>query len=110
MDEAFLRRFAITIRFPFPEENCRRHIWQTIWPEQVPLDEEIDFDHLASRFRLSGGNIKNVALAAAFFAAEEGGAVTMAHLFRGIEREYQKMGKSISAAVLHSELERALPQ
>jgi len=110
MDEAFLRRFAFAIRFPFPEEDCRRQIWKSIWPEEVPLDDEINFDHLASRFRLSGGNIKNVALAAAFFAAEEGGTVTMAHLFRGIEREYQKMGKNISAAALHSELERALPQ
>jgi SpoVK/Ycf46/Vps4 family AAA+-type ATPase len=107
MDEAFLRRFAFTIRFPFPEEDCRRQIWKSIWPEHAPLDEEINFDHLASRFRLSGGNIKNVALAAAFFAAEEGGPVTMAHLFRGIEREYQKMGKSMSAAALRSELEEA---
>lgn len=110
MDDAFLRRFAFTIRFPFPEEDCRRRIWKAIWPEQVPLDEEINFDHLASRFRLNGGNIKNVALAAAFFAAEEGRPVTMSHLFRGIEREYQKMGKNISVAVLRSDLERAVLQ
>ena len=110
MDEAFLRRFAFTIRFPFPEEECRRRIWTSIWPAQVPLDKEINFDHLASRFRLNGGNIKNVALAAAFFAAEEGGSVTMAHLFRGIEREYQKMGKNISAVALYSEMEKALLQ
>jgi hypothetical protein len=108
MDEAFLRRFAITVRFPFPEEDCRRRIWEEIWPKQVPLESEIDFRYLAGRFRLSGGNIKNVAVAAAFFAAEAGEPVNMWHLFRGIEREYQKMGKSLSAAELSMELSRAV--
>jgi hypothetical protein len=108
MDEAFLRRFAFTVRFPFPEEDCRRRIWEGIWPKQVPLKSEIDFGYLAVHFRLSGGNIKNVAVAAAFFAAEAGEPVNMSHLFRGIEREYQKMGKSVSAAELSAGLSRAV--
>jgi hypothetical protein len=109
MDEAFLRRFAFTVRFPFPEQDCRRRIWRGIWPKQVPLSPSVDFDHLATRFRLSGGNIKNVALAAAFFAAESGEPVNMSHLFRGIEREYQKMGKNVNAAELSLEQSGALP-
>jgi hypothetical protein len=57
-------------------------------------------EFLAKQFKLSGGNIKNVALAAAFLAAEDGSLITMAHLLQAIRREYQKMGKSLSDAEL----------
>jgi hypothetical protein len=59
----------------------------------MPRAEDIDFDFLASRFEIAGGNIKNIALAAAFLAADDGGAVDMAHLIRATQREYQKIGK-----------------
>lgn len=95
MDDSFVRRLAITVLFPFPEELDRGRIWRGIWPEETPLSEDIDFDHLANRFKLSGGNIKNIALAAAFLAAQNGGVVTMTHLLRAVEREYQKMGKTV---------------
>lgn len=59
----------------------------------MPLSEDVDLDFLAQQFKLSGGNIKNIALAAAFLAVEAGGAVTMANILQGTKREYQKMGK-----------------
>ena len=93
LDEAFVRRLAFTIHFPSPDEASRRRIWAGIWPSQMPLSEDMDFDFLARQFKLSGGNIKNIALAAAFLAAETGDAVTMAHILQGTKREYQKMGK-----------------
>jgi hypothetical protein len=95
LDEAFLRRLAFTIHFPFPAMEDRRRIWRSIWPSAVPLDADADFDFLASTFKLSGGNIKNIALAAAFLAAEEGGSVGMGHLERAIDREFQKLGKPL---------------
>jgi hypothetical protein len=104
MDESFLRRFAFNIRFPFPEEDGRRRIWNTIWPQETPMAEDIDFDYLAGRFRLTGGNIQNVALAAAFLAAQDGGVVSLAHVLRAMEREFDKMGKSISSDELMAEL------
>ena len=69
LDEAFVRRLAFTIHFPFPGEEERLRVWRGIWPEQTPLGEDVDLADLARRFKLSGGNIKNVALAAAFLAA-----------------------------------------
>ncbi|NEO31301.1 MAG: ATP-binding protein [Symploca sp. SIO3C6] len=96
LDEAFVRRLAFTIHFPFPDEASRGQIWEKIWPMQVPLAEDVDVDFLARQFKLSGGNIKNIALAAAFLAAKEGSYVTMTHLLQGIRREYQKMGKILS--------------
>jgi SpoVK/Ycf46/Vps4 family AAA+-type ATPase len=100
LDEAFIRRLAFTVHFPFPDELHRSRIWRGIWPPQTPLAADVDLDALAQQFKLSGGNIKNIALAAAFLAAEAGGSVTMAHLGQAIRREYQKMGKTLSAKEL----------
>lgn len=100
LDEAFLRRLAFLVHFPFPEEPDRRRIWAGIWPSQTPLAEDVDLDYLTHRFKLSGGNIKNVALAAAFLAANEGMPVTMAHLLQAVRREYQKLGKVLTDAEL----------
>jgi hypothetical protein len=105
IDESFARRFATTIRFPFPDEPARERIWRTIWPAETPLGDDINFRYLAARFKLSGGNIKNAVLAAAFLAAEDGGPVSMMHLLRAVECEFQKMGKSVSAEELAHELQ-----
>ena len=48
---------------------------------------------LAGQFKLSGGSIRNVSLAAAFLAAEDGGSISMRHLIRGVALEYGKLGR-----------------
>jgi AAA+ superfamily predicted ATPase len=93
LDEAFIRRLAFSINFPFPDEADRRRIWSGIWPEGISFANDVDFDLLARQFKLSGGNIKNVALAAAFLAAADGGIVNMSHLLHAVRREFQKLGK-----------------
>jgi hypothetical protein len=93
LDEAFLRRLAFAVHFPFPDAESRRRIWAGVWPPQTPLAADVDCARLAERCKLSGGNIKNVALAAAFLAAADTGPVTMHHLRQAIRREYQKLGK-----------------
>jgi SpoVK/Ycf46/Vps4 family AAA+-type ATPase len=98
MDEAFLRRLAFIINFPFPDEAHRRRIWAGIWPQELKLAADVDLDFMAREFKVSGGNIKNIALAAAFLAAEDGGAVSMAQLRQAARREYQKMGKVLPEA------------
>jgi AAA+ superfamily predicted ATPase len=100
LDQAFVRRLAFTIHFPFPDEELRRALWQRAWPAATPLAEDLDLDFLAGQFPLSGGNIKNVALAAAFLAAEAGEAVTRAHVLHAVRREYEKVGKMLSAEEL----------
>lgn len=95
LDEAFLRRLAFIVHFPVPDEVHRRLIWENVWPEQLPLSDDVDFEVLASQLRFSGGNIKNVALAAAFSAAGNGQLVTHGHLIDASHREFQKLGKSL---------------
>jgi SpoVK/Ycf46/Vps4 family AAA+-type ATPase len=93
MDEAFVRRLQVTVDFPFPGAEERSRIWEGIWPQATPRDPEMDLDFMARRFEVTGGNIRNIALAAAFLAADNGGRVDMGHLIRATQREYQKMGK-----------------
>jgi len=93
MDEAFARRMHFAVEFPIPEESDRYRIWQSIFPKEAPLVTDIDLSFLSRQFKITGGNIKNIALSAAFLAAEDGHCITMGKLIRATKREYQKMGK-----------------
>jgi hypothetical protein len=95
MDDAFVRRMHFTVEFPLPDEPDRLRIWDGIWPATTPLDPELDHAELAHRVELSGGHIRNIAVAAAFLAAADGRAVTMEHLQRATRREYQKLGQIV---------------
>jgi AAA+ superfamily predicted ATPase len=102
MDDAFVRRLAFSVHFPFPDAAHRERIWRGIWPAEAPVDPDLDLALLARRFELSGGNIKNIAVAAAFLAAERGGRVEMCDVLHATQREYQKLGKTLTAAELTS--------
>lgn len=97
LDDAFLRRLAFVVQFPFPADEQRQRIWEGIWPAQTPLGADLDFARLARMFKLSGGNVKNVALAAAFRAAARAGVVTMDDVLHAVRREYQKLGKQLTS-------------
>ncbi|HEY0866640.1 MAG TPA: ATP-binding protein [Fimbriimonas sp.] len=94
LDPAFLRRIRFVVQFPFPEFDDRRLIWQTVFPDRVPL-EGFDADRLAG-LSLTGGSIRNVALNAAFLAADESSAVKMAHLERAARSEFAKLERPMS--------------
>lgn len=98
IDEAFTRRLHFVVEFPFPELDDRERIWRVTFPEKTPL-ADIDFHLLAQRFRLAGGNIRNIVLAAAFLAAKDGSTVQMHHILHAARREYQKMGRLIKEAL-----------
>lgn len=92
MDQAFLRRLRFVVEFPFPDAGQRARIWQRAFPADTPVDR-LDIDVL-SRLNVTGGNIRNIALSAAFLAAEEGCPVGMAHVERAARAEYAKLGRS----------------
>lgn len=96
IDDAFKRRIHFSVDFPFPDELYRLKIWQNIFPPEMPGSKDTDFEFLAKRFKLSGGNIKNIAVNAAFLAAEKSPQVDMSHAVWATRRELQKMGKHCS--------------
>lgn len=93
MDNAFLRRIRFIVKFPFPDAASRLRIWRGHFPQEAPVSEEVDYELLAERVQVAGGNIKNIALNAAFFAAENGGVIGMEHILWGTRREFEKIGK-----------------
>jgi hypothetical protein len=94
IDDAFLRRMHFIVEFPFPDQEYRRRIWRVVFPHEAPLAEEVDFDLLAHEIKLAGGNIRNIALAAAFYAAGNGETIQMPHLWQAARREHQKLGRT----------------
>ncbi len=95
LDEAFTRRLQFAVDFPFPDAQYRRRIWETLLPRDVPREPDLDFELLAQRFRLAGGNIRNILVSAAYLAAADGRRVGMQHLLHGTRRELQKMGRLV---------------
>jgi len=96
LDRAFLRRLRFLVDFPFPDADSRRRIWQRVFPAAAELSE-LDYDWLA-RLEVAGGSIRNVALNAAFLAANEPGPIGMPHLIHATRREYSKLDKLLTEA------------
>jgi len=96
VDRAFLRRLRFVVQFPFPEAAQRAEIWRRTLPPAAPLDG-IDPERLA-QLAASGGLIRAVALSAAFAAAEDGTAITRAHVLRAARIEYAKAERSLTDA------------
>ncbi|GAC1356118.1 MAG: ATP-binding protein [Ktedonobacteraceae bacterium] len=96
LDTAFLRRIRFIVQFPFPDAAQRVDIWRRIFPANTPT-EGLDATRLA-HLNVTGGNIRNIALNAAFLAADAGEPVRMSHLLRAARGEYAKLEKSLTDA------------
>lgn len=93
IDEAFIRRISFIIRFSMPELYERKEIWMKSFPDSIPIYRAIDFDFLASKFQLSGSNIKNIVLHSAFLAASNNEGISMKHIINAIKAQYLKVNK-----------------
>ena len=97
LDDAFLRRIRFVVQFPFPDPGLRARIWERIFPAETPVDG-LNHARLA-RLNVAGGNIRNIALNAAFLAADAGApAVGMPHLLQAARREYEKLERVLTDA------------
>lgn len=94
LDTAFLRRIRFIVRFPFPDAMQRAEIWRHVFPSQTPK-EGIDEKKLA-RLNVAGGNIRSIALNAAFIAADAGEPVMMKHILSAAQSEYLKLEKTLT--------------
>ena len=94
LDNAFLRRIRYVVRFPFPDATQRAEIWRRVLPKRTPT-HDLDISKLA-RLNITGGNIHNIALNAAFHAADEGQPLGMKHLLRATRAEYTKLDKPLT--------------
>ena len=95
LDEAFTRRIHFIIDFPFPDEATRLRLWELLLPEKIEKENDIDLPLMARAYKIAGGNIRNAVVWAVYDAARNKRPLCGADLHRGVEREYQKMGKVI---------------
>ena len=93
IDSAFQRRILFNIEFVKPDPDARHRIWRRLLPPQMPVRADVDLRAIATRFDLSGGEIKNAVLRASFRAWAERGAVSADHLIEACEHEYRNTGR-----------------
>ncbi len=94
LDQAFLRRIRFIVQFPFPDASQRAEIWRRVYPQKTPTDG-LDAQKLA-QLNVAGGNIRNIALNAAFLAADAGEVVSMKHLLQATKSEYVKLERPLT--------------
>ncbi len=94
LDNAFLRRIRFVVKFPLPDATDRALIWQRIFPKNTPT-EALDFRKLA-RLNVAGGNIRSIALNAAFHAADAKEPVMMKHILQATQSEYIKLERTLT--------------
>ena len=96
IDNAFMRRINFVIHFPFPEAPVRETLWRKMIAPGAPVSDDIDYGFLSERFTISGGNIKNIVLHAAFQAAAENEAINMRYLLLSTVSELRKTNTIVS--------------
>ena len=96
LDSAFMRRLRFVVQFPFPDAIQRAEIWRRVFPEATPVAE---LDHLKlARLNVAGGNIRTIALNAAFIAADSDQPVSMKHVLHAASVEYVKLERALTEA------------
>jgi hypothetical protein len=96
LDVAFQRRLRFIVQFPFPDQRLREAIWRNVFPADTPL---ATLDHgMLARLNASGGSIRNIALNAAFRAAEAGLPLSMADLLAAAHHEASKRERPLADA------------
>jgi ATPases of the AAA+ class len=93
IDDAFKRRIKFMINFVFPTPEVRLKLWKKIIPRTAILQEELDFEFFAKQFELSGSNIKEIIINAAYIAASEHSGLANRHIVEAVKLNFEKYGK-----------------
>jgi hypothetical protein len=99
LDEAFRRRLHFILDFPMPSKEDRLRIWEGMFPRETLRADDLELQVLADAYELSGGEIRNCVLSAAYMAARDGLPVGVKHVRSGLRRELMKSGRVISGEV-----------
>jgi hypothetical protein len=100
LDPAFARRFQVVVDFPRPDAEARTRLWRRLLPPRAPGSAQMDVAFLGRAVNLTGGNIRNAALHAAYLAAGDGQRITLPHIALSVWRELGKDGRELSPSDL----------
>lgn len=96
IDDAFRRRIKFMVPFRFPDEQTRKELWHSLIPKKTPLDDGIDLDFFAKQFELSGSQIKEILLNAAYIAVSDNKPLGNEQIKEAITWNYIKYGKQLT--------------
>lgn len=96
IDEAFARRFQLSVNFQKPEYEQRLRLWQNAFSAPCELDAEVSLEKLAYEYELTGAAIMNVLRYSSLRALEKNTTIIrLPDIIRGIRKEMQKEGKNV---------------
>jgi DNA polymerase III delta prime subunit len=91
IDEAFFRRFEVSIEFSIPDESTRKLLWKRIFSNDYEIPEKW-IQNLARIYKLPGGSLVNILSFVALYKQQNNSHIALEVLLEGIRREYQKIG------------------
>jgi hypothetical protein len=100
IDKALKRRLAAHVVFQHPDDDERAQLWtQLLAADGAPLSRDIDARKLSRLYpQMTGANIRNAALAAAFLAAADSrNRIDQATVMQAARGEYLSMGHVLAA-------------
>jgi SpoVK/Ycf46/Vps4 family AAA+-type ATPase len=109
VDSAFLRRMRFVVEFSKPDAGARQQIWERCLDTAIPREQDLGIPLLARKLELSGGNIRQITLRAAFLAASENKRLERRHLFAATRAELTKLGQASAERELRA-IEEAMVQ
>jgi hypothetical protein len=95
IDAAFRRRIHVVVEFPMPGPAERERLWRGAIPAKLPVAPDLDLPSLARTYVISGAQIRDATVEAAYLAAAGGHVVGMEQLLAGVRRQYDKAGKTV---------------
>jgi hypothetical protein len=100
LDPAFARRFQVVADFPRPDAAARALLWERLLPPVAPRASDLDIASLGEAVNLTGGEIRNAALHAAFLAAETDRPIGLPEITLAVWRELSKSGRDLTPSDL----------
>jgi hypothetical protein len=100
IDEAFQRRVQTVVEFEPPGLPERSRLWSRVLPPATPIADGIDWGRLARLYPLTGAQIRDAAVDAAYQAAANGNVVTQEHLTSAIRAQFAKVGRTVPTTEL----------
>ena len=108
IDPGFIRRIHFVVEFPLPAVEHRKRIWERAFPNSFPIADDVHLSVLAKDLNLTGGNIKSIALHAAYLASAKGQVIDMACVIEAVRHEQVTAGMVVDVSPLTNALQTRL--
>lgn len=102
LDAAFTRRMQFIVSFGEPDRDTRVRLLEVLLRNAGPQDPDdpVDAAQIAAHADVTGGDLRNIVMAATYDAVSAGDLVGMRHVVAAAAREYIKLGRRVPAGLV----------